>query len=369
MLREGLLYYRHMGRTLVALAALLFAVRADAETSAYAWGPNDLSILLPLPASAADESLPRMSDRGAAGTLFPRELYDLLPALHPGEGRALYGKMRVVGARLDPCFPARPPRDGCAPQLRLVWQPLVAGSRGGVTTLDAAVHTSYELNHPEFSRLLTELASLNARHADPGGGTLGVNPRLRRLGLDSVYGRDLRSLLLARLGATRLSRVTFAQRVDDGRVWVFGGLDVDGGRVRRVNIPRVGSVFQAFVNRARDGRAFDGGLSPSPSATPALGALLRDSAAAEREGKFALAQGEAGLLQDPRHGNIHTVDCLSCHLAQPAEDFVARRSTGSFAGPVSLRAFGYDGDAPAANRRVAAETALALEQVRVWLAQ
>jgi len=31
--------------------------------------------------------------------------------------------------------------------------------------------------------------------------------------------------------------------------------------------------------------------------------------------------------------------------------------------------FGYDGDAPAVNRRVAAETALALEQVRVWLAQ
>lgn len=357
--------------SLIALVVLSLARGiAAAPPGAEVLGANDLSILMPLPDSASGDLLLRASDRGSFGELLPRELFEKLPALHPGQGRGLYSALRAVGIRLDPCFPAEPPGVGCAPQVRLIWQPVVAARGGGMTTLDAAAHTFYALDRPAFGRILERLSALNERFPAGPDRSLSVNPRLRRHGLAGDYGRRLLDDLKEELGEQRLVRITFAQRVDDGRIWVLGGLEVVDGAIRRLPIPRIEGVFQAFVNQSRDAGSFAGGMSPRPRGDEALALLLVDS---ERAGADVIARAghDIAATEDPLRRNVHTVDCVSCHVAQPARAWMSRRVSEArpSAPALTLRAFGYDGKKPVINRRAVAETALSLRQARDWFAE
>ena len=92
---------------------------------------NDVSILFPL--TGAPSSYLAASASGKRGVLLPQALYDHVghiagssgPITPGGGGDAAYTDLHVVAMRLDPCFASLAPDphgDGCANQLRLIFQ-------------------------------------------------------------------------------------------------------------------------------------------------------------------------------------------------------------------------------------------------------
>ncbi len=113
---------------------------AGAPPSGDASGPilatmNDVSILFPLPTSAADiDNLLAPSATGTRGVLLPSAVYAATGPIFgsseqpvgPGSpsGIAAYGDPRVVAMRIDPCFASLNPDPlggGCTAQIRLVF--------------------------------------------------------------------------------------------------------------------------------------------------------------------------------------------------------------------------------------------------------
>ncbi len=74
-----------------------------------------------------------------------------MPDLTHETSEVIYEKLRVVGIRVDPCFPLMPPATGCQAQVRMVWQPIETDGNGQTRFIDAAVHTFYNLSDLEFS--------------------------------------------------------------------------------------------------------------------------------------------------------------------------------------------------------------------------
>jgi hypothetical protein len=376
---------RHSPRLVryVCAGALAFANLA-AKARATPFALNDVTLLLPLPERAADPMLLSPATQARGGALLPSDLLALLPRLAPA-GEVGVEALRVVGLRLDPCFPAPDPVPpaACRPQLRLVWQPLAEGPEGA-TAVDAAVHTFYELSASELKALAQDVAQARDRDGVPVDGlALAVHPAVAAQGLGGAYWRSLRALVLRYAGAANLSRMTFTTVETPGQMWDFGGFDRVGGRTTRLTIARVGTRLQSFLDTAT-GASFRGGARPGPTGEGTLAPLLESS---ERERQATPARlrefaDAAHASENPQRTNPDTLDCVSCHVAQAArwwltENFPAlgldqspaRFYTGLPTAnpsarpddPTSVRAFGYRGRDVAVSQRVIHESALVAE--------
>ena len=113
---------------------------------------NDVSFLFPRPNSIDGVGeLIGMTDVGPNGVILPRaRLYQVLYFASGYSAGALYAALRVVSARLDPCFPRGPEPTGCSKQIRLVAQPLVLGDGVPVQAVDAPIHLVCELSDDAF---------------------------------------------------------------------------------------------------------------------------------------------------------------------------------------------------------------------------
>jgi hypothetical protein len=214
---------------------------------------NDVSFLIPLPAPGHEATLLALSDSDGRGVLLPRALYDGLPVLVEGTAPAeLYARLRVVGIRVDPCFPGSTPpaAPSCLKQLRLVAQPLhVGGEDADFQTVseDATVHLFNGLSDADFDEVHRGLWSLKALAGElTDGRPLGVHPVLEREGLEGAYGSALRSLVLRHCGAQNLTRVAFMSVATQGSLWRFGAFDVENGALVAAQIPRIGTTAQGF---------------------------------------------------------------------------------------------------------------------------
>lgn len=112
-------------------AVLLLACGGGSLTpvDATALDLNDVSFLYPLPTLAERTRLLGLEAQGNGGPLLTRALFDALPPLMPDTpGSIAFGDLRIVSARIDPCFPgsAPPAAPVCLAQLRLVAQPVLA---------------------------------------------------------------------------------------------------------------------------------------------------------------------------------------------------------------------------------------------------
>ena len=215
-------------------------------TPIYAGNPlfaEDLSILFPPLSSAAESGLLISASTATSnGVVLPKSLFDRLPRLTfniPEE--AIYGSLRVVGARLDPCFPGvvapSTPTPVCHAQLRLVVQPLdLNGDAGalyppsGQAESDTAMHLFYDLSDSQWRSLLVSIQALRVRNGLTDGfdpWVLGVHQGLKQKGLGSPYARELTALLLGVLDERNLSRVTFFL-LRGRHSWEFGGFSVSG---------------------------------------------------------------------------------------------------------------------------------------------
>src|SRR4051794_13301010 len=90
-----------------ALLALALSLGPTVAAVAAPVGLDDVAVLLPLPASADDPELLTPATQGDGGSLLPPDALSLVPRLLPtGQPEA---SLKVVGFRLDPCFPGPDP--------------------------------------------------------------------------------------------------------------------------------------------------------------------------------------------------------------------------------------------------------------------
>lgn len=309
---------------LIAITFTLSVFAADSKL-----GLNDVSILLPLPKSEDWDLLPKPQTLGGKGALLTREIFNQVPQLVAfASNDDVYSAMRAVGIRIDPCFTEGHGPVKCQTQIRLIWQPLsVTGNE--TSTIDASLHTFYQLSEPEFKSLVVELKNLKATTGDETNDqALGINPIIKSQGLGGAYYTQFIKILYSYIGIENFSRVTFMQLSMNGNAWVFGGFDYKNSELQPILIPRVDSFRQTFKNSATPRPIwFIGGITPEPTQSENFNILTRDSRklAPQDEAAIIEAAKSAFKFENPNLHNPGTVDCVSCHVAQPAKIWAMRQ--------------------------------------------
>ena len=291
-------------------------------------GLNDVSILMPLPQIGDWNQLPKPDTEGGKGILLPREIFNQIPqllAFAPNDD--IYSAMHAVGIRIDPCFTEGHGPVKCQTQIRLIWQPL-SNADTETSTFDASLHTFYQLTETEFKSLVTEIRKFKSTTGNSGDEPLGINPTIKSQGFAGAYYTQLIKIIYSFIGEGNFSRVTFMQLSMTGNVWVFGGFDFTNGELKPILIPRIDSVKQTFRNNAAPRPIwFTGGITPEPSQPENLNILTRDSRklAPQDEAAIIEAAKSAFKFENPKLHNPGTVDCVSCHVAQPAKIWALRQ--------------------------------------------
>jgi hypothetical protein len=313
-----------------------------------------------------------------------------LPELVEGVSQAqVVSELKVVSARIDPCFPgtAPPAAATCVKQVRLVVQPVVTAP-DGVTTRDATLHLFYSLSDAAFAKAVQRLFVLDTLADAATDGPLDVHPVLKQQGLAGPYADTLRALLVEACSPQTLTRVAFMSVDQQGSTWRFGAFNVVSGALVEDLIPRMPMLKVQAFQEAGSSTFRNGSLIPA-AANDSLSVLL-----SEREMRLTderslnKALTSALRIEHPERSSPKTIDCASCHVAsrarRNAEAFHRLDSSGHvdrFTAPgfdltrvdavsdepKALRAFGYFGRVSAFSQRTineSAAVALALEALR-----
>jgi hypothetical protein len=374
---------------MMSTAAILLSVNGNAQPEV--WDVNDVSVLLPLPTDLTSDAILKTTSEGERGALLPGKYLNLLPPLagsdHP---EFVKSQLAVVGIRIDPCFPGIDPSGApCRVQIRMVWQPLTSVNGKQVSTLDAAVHTFYDLSQTEFSEFSQKLFTLNKdSKVNTQGLPLQIHPALASKGYASPYWPKLKTLVLAYAGEFRLSRITFMTLEVPGQMWDFGGFDIDQKRAVHMVIPRIGTRQQSLVNRSQVEFEFLGGEKPEPplSTPDILNPVVTNSARllAKDEDLLRSSVEATYRIENPKFHSPATVECVSCHISQSVRGWAIKKfpefnfdqsifkftsplnlenQTGDYRAPKILRAFGYQGSEPSVNQRTINESANVAEEM------
>jgi hypothetical protein len=352
---------RRLGSVLLGLLALAGCAAApgdDADSSADAVSesakvqPNDVSILFPL----GDGLL-------APDALLPKEIYGV--AANPGEGGTpgvAYEGLRLVSMRFDPCFATLKPieeTNECENQIRLVFQP---------SDKDAAVHALYKISRQELTSAVKQIAALRG---DADLGPLGVHPMMKKEGLSGPTATALKAIVVKLARSENLIRFTQFSSSGLGSAWNFRGFDVRAGAVTPVEIPalppktKTVAFFRGFSKDQLSGDFQPMTTSSDNFALFANTAKVKASSDAAKQAAWKANQD----VEDPTMHTPNTIDCASCHAAQPLRALVAEKMLGFKTTPIagetattsatelSVHMFSYMGKNPSIHRRTAAETA------------
>lgn len=337
---------------------------------------NDVSYLFPLPPADDLDALLRTTSAGERGELLSLARYASIPKLHVFQTpEETYAKLRVVAARIDPCFGDETP---CRPQLRLSMQPIgVDTFDGEVKADDAALHLLYKLTAAEFNALLGELDTLKLGRDTKG--PLAVHPIIKAEGLRGAYAEAIKTLILRYAGDNNLERATFMQLQNFNlNEWVFGGFEVHGD-MERMMIVDAAADQQRFINVfLTDETDFVASVEPNLMGGDDIRLLFNSNNARAAQVEEVDAAISAALrIENPDVHNADSTSCVACHLATPARLWAAHklgRGTSAhpdrFASgedltltsetqtiPASLRAFGYLHKKTAISQRTVNETA------------
>lgn len=312
-----------------ALLFVLFAFSAKATDSFL--DLNDVSILLPLPTPNNWQQLWNGDTQAAKGAILPVSYLKEVPRLiGQSTNAALFPDIKVLGMRVDPCFHEGPTPVQCRRQIRLIWQPLKL-EQNITSTFDASLHSFYDLSDEEFKTLLNELTALKKTKAAKNDFLpLGINPFIKQEGLDGEYLLSLRKIILKYIGESNLNRITFMQLFPNEKTWLFGGFDFKDKKAIPLVIPRLNRNAQVFNNSVSLDRPFwfVGGIKPElPEGIENLKILITDSRviAPQDEEEIKAAVKAAFRFENPETHNPGTVDCASCHVAQPARAWATRQ--------------------------------------------
>ncbi len=364
-------------------------------------GMNDISILLPLPQTTAELNLflspTSQNNVSQKNELLPANVFKFLPILTPMvDQEALYqNNLKVIGIRFDPCFGEGFTPVPCQAQIRLVWQPIYfrtdASGKNAVNTIDAAVHSFYNLDLATWNLVIAEVEAISATEKTA---PLQVHPTILSEGLSGQYWKNLKTIVLKYAGAKNFVRAT-AMTVRMERVWGFQGVDFVQNKWTQIEIPtlKVPNRPEArVVNQSLflepdfllDLTEFKGGVSLMEVSNQTWFRLLSDSkkfAETQTEDEIVTALSHAHDLENPKKHNPGTIDCVSCHVAQTIRLWGDKHFSSWDAKTVfknelyvnsvqnlkntsvnpehtnRLRAFGYFNDEPVISQRIINETA------------
>jgi hypothetical protein len=284
-----------------------------------AWDLNDVSYLMPLPTQINNDGLLRFESEGARGPLLTADLILNLPVIAAGfDAGVEQDTLRVVGVRIDPCFPLPTPQS-CQRQIRLIWQPISLDPRTRqVSTTDAAVHSFYLLSDTDFSALLKDLANWKKKFkVRTQGLPLQVHPAWKKDSDSSL--REFEKIILKYAGQENLMRVTVMILGGADNLWQFVGFSVVNGQLQEIMIPRLSlSSAQTFVNSSNTD-IFRGGFAPKPQGEDLLNHLILNSDGLKDQDELIQKEvGAAYKIENPKFYTPENMDCVSCHTAQTA---------------------------------------------------
>lgn len=300
---------------------ILCSLSVGAPTLA-AWDLNDVSYLMPLPKKIGADSLLSLKSAARGGPLLNEAIVQRLPVLSPQLTREQVAtSLRVMAVRIDPCFPLPTPQS-CQRQIRLVWQPLDLDRRNQVTTIDAAVHSFYVLTDTEFTTLLRDLAEWkNAYAIKTNFMPLQIHPVWAAQGDSSPALADFQKIITKLAGLENLSRVTVMVLRGAGDMWAFAGFEVKNGKMELIQIPRIDRMSQAFINLAVPSDHFTGGgILPQPTGVDTFSTITNESEHLDANSEDTIRKEikAAFRIENPKNHNPENMDCVSCHVAQPA---------------------------------------------------
>lgn len=284
---------------------------------------NDVSILFPLAKNDAELagmiSAKDVIDASAYETVFGAPgtlLVGGTPAAPP------HASLKVVAARFDPCFGAT-----CESQIRLVLQPVKTTGAD-----DTAIHAFFPLTRETLKDAVQSVIAVRrANNGDARLGALGPHPLMKKEGLLGKTSKAIGEIIKKHATPARLSRMTVFTTSGLGSAWNFTGFDLKDGAATRMPIPNVEGPMVAFFVGFRPGE-----LSGEPPFTPAANPkpednmqLLGNGTWAARSSVKAEARQQAFdaavRIENPDLHSPETVDCASCHAAEPARRLVGER--------------------------------------------
>ncbi len=305
---------------MVLLTVLTFTTLVSAQNrSPLNWQLWDVSVLLPLPQSSSEIPMllsPR--DLGVGGPLLPSKATDPMPRIvgRMQNADVLRDHMKMIAFRIDPCFQSGHNVSICNRQIRFVWQPVVEKA-AKITTLDAAIHSFYELDPGQWQSFLSAYNKIRASHSRSPESALQIHPLMAKEGLSGSYWQQMRELLLKYCGEKNLSRATVMTVEAHEDQWVFTGFDIQGDSVEAMTIPGIGTTGQTFMTTLLEAKEFIASIMPINF--PEIGLWFFDNSQVARqqfsEKDFQKWSRDLLKIEDPRQHNPGTVDCISCHTA------------------------------------------------------
>lgn len=345
-------------------------------------GMNDLTILVPLPASQTAPVILRAGDAVADGTsLLPRAQFDRVVGAStptPEVTADAYDRTHLVAVRFDLCDHGAPgpcPKSGDA-RMRLVFQPFLDGN-GADDVGFHAFYTIAEAEVPAAVRALGELAKLRVGPAEPLGPSAALAQGKKE------YADALRAFVRTYGGEKRLVRLTLnAQPAFAAAIrWTFRGVEKKNGAFEDMKITGSTETTQGIL------LVGDASYTVTPATdTPAGLALALDKtrfdAASDADKRAAL--GALVAADDPSKHGPDTVSCAACHTSTVVLHTRAKAMSvdpatlpGTYATPRdrsiaggksattdrTLRALGWLRTEPMISQRVVHDTALVLDDL------
>lgn len=299
------------------------------DTAECAFDVNDVSFLYPLPASADIDRLRPLAD------VLPQAVFAPLLARagtsdDPRFAEAGFDQReawRVVSARVDPCVAPLDPADkGCHVQIRLVAQPIVVDD-AALMAADHAIHIVFDVPGAAgdvVPELVTDLQTLRGGVA---GKPLGPHPLLVEQGLEGPFAAALDDFVSRWVDRGELTRVAVMATIDVAN-WRFAGGVVSGGKLVPAPLPNVVDddgkpVFvQTFFGSTGVVGNFINRVSPKGTGKDNVNRIVDNDKMGswlkiDAEGRRADAN-RAIRIDNPDRNGFLSVDCVSCHHASHA---------------------------------------------------
>jgi hypothetical protein len=356
------------------------------HSSDHALGPNDVSILVPVPTSATPV-ITTLAGPPAGSPMVPESLFNEL-VVTPGDSLdSTLTDYQLVAIRFDLCDRVNPGecpvgQDG---RLRLAFQGIAGNPSQGYSLEDVSVHAFYTIPAADLPCVVASFRKLAAL-ADDANTPLGVAPGFS--GPNSAAYQALLATILFKYGtADNLQRLTelssLANLSGGGNSWIFRGYNRAGGSFTTISIPNINATSQT-VAEVDQSTYYQ--LSPFADAPSGFGAALTISAypGGGPAGAPRLAAGAQVL--NPLVTGINSVQCAGCHTVDYVEEANANndgvsetaipgwysssyplglnfQNQSQFRG--NLRMFGYISlfNAPSVSQRTVNETAQVLTEI------
>lgn len=319
------------------ILSFVFAFPFFTQASELSWGLNDVTYIMPLPANASENNLLKLQSAGDKGALVPEAMVMQLPFMDmQHEKNEINAMTRLMAVRIDNCFPLPTPM-ACQKQVRMIWQPVKATSTD-VTTIDAAFHSFYVLTDEEFKNLTTDLKAWKKKfqtvEIDNAKTALDIHPFWKKDRDQSPSLKEFNTLITKYAGEKNLSRVTVMvlRRMND--VWGFLGAEVVDGKLVAGPIPRLdGLTSQMFFNQLKNDKGYVGaGIAQPPKTEEANLAAFVERAtttASFTEDEVIANLKSAYAIENPALFNPESMDCVNCHIAQAAREYLTEKLSPS----------------------------------------